>query len=210
MGLLPFLALAGAWMERRHALVRGAAVYAVSFVVLPHALAPGVAASGSTFRTGAALFPMLCALGAMAAVRLGAFGHRHRGYPPRLVPLVFAVGFAIGSGAMGVGTWTARPGPGVSCPRAMSDADAPVFSGRPLLVRSTCGRAAVALYRTEDPAAVDRRAVRYAIQEAWLPDADPDPLVATRADASVLLPGWQERAPGVWVRPDTPSATTGE
>ncbi|MBO85678.1 MAG: hypothetical protein CL927_09990 [Deltaproteobacteria bacterium] len=207
---LPFLAVAGVWMRRHHPLVKGAGVYALSVVVLTHGLAPGVAASGSIFRCGAAVFPMFCALGAVAAVRLGVLGHHHRGYPRRLVPLVLAGGFAIGSGAIGVGTWTARPGPGVDCLTQGVEDAAPVFSGRPLLVRSTCGRSSVALYRTEAPDAVKRRAQRYGIQEAWLPDTDPDPMVATRADAAALLPDWQERAPGVWVRPDTPSSTTAD
>ena len=92
----------------------------------------------------------------------------------------------------------------------MVDDEAPVFSGRPLLVRSTCLRDSVALFKGEQPSAVARRAARYGVQEAWLPERDPDPLVATRDDAARLLPGWQERAPGVWVRPQTPSATTGE
>lgn len=210
VGLLPFLAVAGGWMHRRHPLLPGVAAYALALVPVTHLLAPGVAASGTTFRSGAALFPVMCALGGVAAVQLGRLGHRYRGYPPWLVPMVVAVGFGIGSGALGVGTWTARPGPGVVCQPSMVDDEAPVFSGRPLLVRSTCLRDSVALYKGEEPSAVGRRAVRYGIQEAWLPERDPDPLVATRDDAARLLPGWQERAPGVWVRPQTPSATTGE
>jgi len=197
-------------MRRRHPLVWGVALHLFGFVVLTHFLAPGVAASGSTFRSGAAVFPVACALASIAAVRLGALGHAWRGYPRWMIPGLLGVGFGIGSGAMGLGTWSARATPGVPCPTAETGSVAPVFTGRPLLTRSTCGRAAVALYVGEDAAAVAERARLYGIREAWLPEQDPDPLVPGRADVEALLPGWQEGVPGVWLRPEAPSPTVRE
>jgi hypothetical protein len=206
VGLLPLLALGGALVRRRQPLVQAAVVYAVGFVVVTHALAPGVAASGTAFRSGAALFPVACALGALATVGLGDWGHQRRGYPAWLVPGLVGAGMLIGTVGIGWGTWSARPRPPVTCPDGPPP-ETPVFSGRPLLVRSTCGVMAVALFRGESAADVQRMVDLHGVDEAWLPDADPDPLVPIRADVEKLLPGWQERAPGVWIRPDQRSAT---
>jgi hypothetical protein len=205
LGLLPVLALAGGWLRRREPLVQGLGTYALCMVVVPGLLAPGVSASGSVFRSGAAVFPAACALAVIALDAVGRWAQRKRDYPPLLLPLLCGVGFALGSIGLGVGMWKARPGPPVTC--HATSPDAVVFSGRPLLVRAVCGPPAVALFRGEAPEEVADRAERHGIYEAWLPDTDPDPLVPTKADAAHLLPGWTLREHGVWQRPVAPSST---
>lgn len=205
--LLPVLAVAGGGLRRQRPLVWGLAAYAVLMPVVPSVLAPGVAASGSAFRSGAALFPAGCALAALATVALGDLGHRVRGYPRWLVPGLVGVGIAVGTVGLGHGTWSARPGPPVDCTPLEAALEAPVLTGRPLLVRVVCGPPAVVILRDESPADVAARARRHGAFRALLPEHDPDPVVPTRADAAALLPGWRERSPGLWVHPDAPSAT---
>ena len=202
---LPILAMWGAARDRHNPLVRGILVYAPGFVLVTHLLAPGVAASGTAFRSGAALFLPACALATIAAFQLGDLGHRARGYPRWLVPGLLALGFGVGTVGLGLGTKQARPGPPITCLDAPSTG--PVLSGRPLLVRTICGPPALALFRGEDPTAVAQRAQRHGAYVAWLPEHDTDPLVPTRSDAPILLPGWREWAPGLFLHPDAPSPT---
>jgi len=207
VGVLPLVAGVGVAICWRHRLVAGLVSYACVMLTVPCLLAPGVAASGSAFRSGAALFPAACGLAALGACWLSELGHRKRGYPVWFIPGLLVVGAAVGGTGLGLGTVRARPGPPVHCPEG--PAPAVVFSGRPLLVRSTCGPMAVALFRSDSPEAVAHRARLHGVFVAWVPEAESDPFLPSRDDAARLLPGWREWADGVWLHPDALSPTAG-
>lgn len=201
--MLPLAALGGAWRLRRAPLVRGVLAYAVLMPVVTLCLAPAIAASGTPFRSGAALYIPSCALAALGVGRLGAWGHRVRGYPRFLLLGGFVAAMAVGTVGFGQAMVRARPGPLVDCDVVKDLPDgAVVFTGRPLELRGTCGVMAVLMRADDTPEGLRTQAARHGVAWAILPAQDPDPTVATDNDGERLLPGWSAVAPGLWARPD--------
>jgi len=202
--VLPLFALVGAWRLRRRAWVLAAVGYAVLMPVVTGFLAPGVAASGTSFRSGAALFPVACALAAERCVALGRLGHVKRGYPEWLIPAALLVVVGAGASAMGLATAAARPVPAFDCP-SLKAAGGPVLTGRPLELTARCDVPTVGLFVGEEAEAVRRRAQAHGARTAWLPERDVDPLVPTVTHQNALLDGWIAQSPGVYVAPaDSP------
>jgi len=199
--LLPALALVGAVRQRRRPLLVVALMCGVLLPLVTGLLAPGVAASGTAFRSGAALFPVCCVLAADGALFLGHVGHQRRGYPKWLVPGIVGVGLLVGTVAAGVGTWRARPVPVVDC-EALRRVDGPIFTGQPLEVTAQCEVTTVALFRGEDPAQVAQRGADLGVRFAWLPPTSSHSLVPTQGDAPYLIPGWIEQSPSFFAAPN--------
>ncbi len=200
-GLLPLPALAGAVLHRRRRAVGAALAFLGGAPLLGLLLAPAIAASGSPFRSGAALACLGAALGAAGVdalePRLVA-----RGWRPGVLLALVAVGAVAAAGALGLGNRAARPDAPVDCgPLVGLPADAVVLTGRPLLVRARCGHRTVVLTRATPPAEAAARAARTGAAFALLPAADPDRSVPLRADAARLLPGWTELRPGLFRAP---------
>lgn len=143
VGVLPPLALGGLWLCRQEAWARAAAVYAVLLGTVPLLLAPAVAASGTLFRSGAALAPAGCALAGLACWRVSEWAVARRGYPRALLPGFLVVAVAVGSLGMGLGTLAAREAPELDC--AAVPEGALVTTREPLAWGERCGAAAVYL-----------------------------------------------------------------
>ncbi len=201
--LLPLFALVGGWRARRQPLVWGLGAYALLMPVATLSLAPAIAASGTPFRSGAALYPAAAALAALGAQVLGGLGARLRGYPRSLPALLLGGAHALGTVGFGLAIARARPAPLVDCDvLERVPGDAVVFTGRPLELRGACGPVAVLLRRDDTAEAARALVVRHDVAWALLPAADPDPTVPTADDGERLLPGWAPVAPGLWRRPD--------
>ena len=166
--LLPWPAL---WALRRcrRPWTEGLVLYGLLMPLTALILAPGVAASGSVFRSGAALFVGLCAL---AAVGLEALC-RSRAYP-RWLP---ALAFALASLGLGAANAHLAPSEPWTCPEGAE----PVFASRPLL----CSRPALLLPRGMEPEQVRALAERYGVEQAWL---TPMAGMAWTKDREALIP----------------------
>ena len=195
------------WMLSRDRVTRVAAAFAVFHPVMALLLAPGVAASGSLFRSAAAVFPVLCAGSAVVLVAAGRWTNESRGYPLWLVPSIILSFQAI--------FWVGLPvlssrNPTPALPPASCDVlrDLPageaVFSPHPLLVEAWCGRPSVLLVDGLRPEDVAANAERYHVRHALVYPASVDP--AFPKDGR-LLPGWHRAtAPGDIERWDAPYA----
>jgi hypothetical protein len=201
--VLPLFALGGALLHRQRALVKGVVGYALLMPVLTLLLAPAIAASGTPFRSGAALYLPAAALAAVAAGALGRLGQERRGYPRGMVEGLVFITHLVGTLGLGLGLARARPGPLVDC-GALEQVphDQAVFTGRPLELRGACGHRAVLMRADDSPGALQRWTVRHDVRWAWLPETDPDPALPTADDGERLLPGWAQVSPGLWQRPD--------
>lgn len=200
-GLLPLPALAGAALHRRRRAVGAALAFLVGAPLLGLLLAPAIAASGSPFRSGAAL---ACLGAALGAAGIDALEHRlvARGWRRGVLFWGVAVGAIAAAGGIGLGNRAARPEAPVDCgPLEGIPVEAVVLTGRPLLVRARCGHSTVVLTRATPPAEVADRAARTGATYALLPEADVDRSVPLRADAARLLPGWTELRPGLFRAP---------
>lgn len=201
--LVPVLAWVGAAIHRRRPLVQGVVGYAVLMPVLTLSLAPAIAASGTPFRSGAALYLPGVALAAVAAGALGRLGQERRGYPRGVVEGLVVMAHLLGTLGLGLGLARARPGPLVDCALlAQVPHEQAVFTGRPLELRGACGHRAVLMRADDSAAALQRWTVRHDVRWALLPEIDPDPALPTADDGERLLPGWAQVAPGLWQRPD--------
>ena len=154
-GLLPWPAL---WALRRSRppWVLGLALYALVMPLGALILAPGVAESGTVFRSGSALFIGGCALAGVGLERVCAW----RGYPRWLPVCAFA------AASLSLGAFNAHLVPSVSwvCP----DGESTVFATRPLL----CQRPALLLPEGMPPGRVAELAERFGVEEAWLTPSD--------------------------------------
>jgi hypothetical protein len=199
-GLVLPLALLGAWWARARGWVVGWGLYLALMPPVVLLAAPAVAASGTVFRSGAALFPAACALAAFAVTRLGALAAARRGYPPRLLPALAAAGVVAGSAGSGFISWRARPAPPLDC---ASLAPLPpgevIFAGDPLDAWSRCGRPAVGLPVGITPERLRVLSERFQIRCAQ-PAADGwgGGLYVERGGAAAALPGWELTAGGLW------------
>ena len=196
--LLPPFALLAAWRFRTRPLVRASASYALVMPVVAMLAAPGVAASGTPFRSAAALFPLSVALAVLGLDAASAHLARAREMPRHLLTALVAGGFAVVSVGMGIGTWRARPDSRVDC-AALADLpqDATIFAADPLAVAERCNRPAVVLPKGLDPARADQIARRYQITAA-LPA--PNSSGADLQGARQILPTWRQSGP-LLIRP---------
>lgn len=181
--------------------------YAVVLPVVALALAPGIAASGSVFRSSAALAPAACALAAVALLRAGRWGQRVRDYHPAFLPglgvATIAVATALVAGPR-LGP-RASPLPATVCD-TLSDVPpgAAVFTAQPLLLEAHCDRPAVLLAAPMTATQAAALAARYHVRYALVADT-PDPMAVDAAGMARLLPGWtlQRSAAGAetWAAP---------
>ena len=200
--LLPGLSALGAWAHRADRRLWAALAYLVGMPCITLFLTPAIAASGTPFRSGAALFPLAAALGAVGLIRLDDWLVERRAWRPQVISIGAVVGFWAVSLALGLAQRQARPAAPVDCrPLAGLPAEAVVLSGRPLLLRAVCGPAAAWLGRTEAAESVAARAAAVGATHALLPPTDPDPSVPISADAPALLPGWRPLGGGLFAAP---------
>lgn len=196
------LVLPAMWFLARDQLSRTAAAFAVVHPLLALVLAPGVAASGSLFRSAAAVFPVLCATSAAALVSVGRWTAERRGYPPWMAPSVIVMLqgiFWLGLPALAA-TGMKPALPPRSCDVLDIPASEPVFSPHPLLVEAWCGRPSVLLLDGMDPAQVASDAEAYRVRYALVYPAAKDPAFPTAAPA-----GWTRVSPAgdieLWAKP---------
>ena len=195
---------ASAWWLRPERWLRPARAYALGMPLILLLSAPGVALSGSIFRSTAALAPLACAVLVPAAAAVGRWGHAKRGYHPAFLAVVVVAataGVSLGLGAPGY--FPGRMLPADTCALlAEIPAGEAVFSTHPLLVEDHCDRPGVVLIRGMDAGRVADLAERYRVRWALLAPADdgfgPS---ATVDDADALLPGWVRVSERVWRRP---------
>jgi hypothetical protein len=186
------------WLARARA-VRVAAVFAVVQPLVGLLLAPGVAASGSLFRSAAGVFPLLCVGSVSAVVGLGRWAHAARGYPTWLVPSAVATLFAV--------FWVGLPVMAVMGARDTSAevcgalAELPredaVFVAQPLLVTAWCDRPTVLWTADRSAASLASDAAQYRVRAA---------LVPAGVAAERWPPGWR-RGPRMgelerWIAPE--------
>lgn len=196
--LLPWPAVWAAWRWRDTPWVRAASAYLLLMPPAVVLLAPAVGGSGTVFRSGAALFPAVCALGALGVEALGSWTAEVRGYPRRFVPGLVLVGFWVGSMGLARANTQARPIPPSPCAAlAGLPPDAVVFAGDPLRVEGVCGRPAVMLPRGIPAARAAALAQRYGVRAALPGEPEPGSVAATSEEAARVLEGWQADARGV-------------
>ncbi len=183
--LLPWPALLGAWTRRREPIVQGLLIYAVVMPLAALSLAPALGASGTVFRSGAAVFVPACALAALGLEQASSWAVRRRDYPPWLLPGLLIGGFALASVGLGLQSARLRPATAPDC--TVLPPDQVVFSSDPPLLERVCGVRAVML-----PAGLAREraldlAERYDIHLAWLPATS----LGMPADEAAALLGWR-------------------
>lgn len=209
-GLLGVLALA-AGLGRARPLARSLLACWLLVPPLTVLLAPGAAAQGALYRTGAALAPALAAVAALGMARLSAWGQEKRGYHPAFLPVMFLLPFLLFSlQQLRVPPARALP-PDLCAPLAPVPAGAPVLAWHPLAVAERCGHPAIVLLRAVEPARLQTLIARGGVAYALLPPAGwARADLAQAEDMPRLLPGWREGGPGLWVAPEaevlTPSA----
>ncbi|NOY25396.1 MAG: hypothetical protein GXP62_05940 [Oligoflexia bacterium] len=202
LGILPILALFGAWRQRLSPVVLGAASYLVAMPALTLIAAPGVAGSGTPFRSGAALFPLACALASSASIWLGDQARARRAYPSAFVPGLVLLAFALGSIGAGLMTRAARPHATVDCQAlAPVPAQAPLLAADPLLVTALCDRPATVIPASLDPDAVQALAQRVGAHFALVAPSGSASAGLNQDQAPAILRGWTDQGGGLWSRP---------
>lgn len=134
------------WVKRRHD--RGLwplLAYVLGFPVIIHLLAPAIAAEGSVYRSGAALFVPMCALGAVGAANLT------KRYHPWFLPGTLVVAAFVSSALMGRKYEEVRL-PGLADCEALSmvPKGEPVLSYDPVGVEARCGYPGAIMARGAD------------------------------------------------------------
>jgi hypothetical protein len=168
--ILPIPAVVAMFWHRQRWMV-AAWVYILGMPVVVQLLAPGVAGSGTLFRSGSVHFPLACAITALVLVRVGAWGLRVRDYHPYFLTVLFALSLLVFSTTVGP-ILALRKLPGFDpCAGGAIPEDAVVFATHPLLVEGRCNRAAVLLVQKLDAARADDLAARFAVRYAVAPPA---------------------------------------
>ncbi len=111
--LLPF-ALLGGWQLRHHPLVRVAAIYAGTLLVVMSLVFPFPGARGGTFHSSAALMPVVWALAPLGLERAVAWGAAKRNWPAQQAQRVFATAAVALAAALTLGLYFPKvigPGP---------------------------------------------------------------------------------------------------
>jgi hypothetical protein len=200
--------------SRRERWVRAAQAYWLVAPILSQLLAPGVAASGSVFRSSAALFPLACAAAVMGLDALGRWSRAKRGYPRAFVPVVLGgavLVFSYSLVASGASRSTSPLRSDVCDDLVGLPPGEPVFSAHPLLVEAHCDRPAVVLVDAlpaENAAALaSRYGVRYAVVA---PDGDGFASAPRADDMARLLPGWVPVRGRLWASPEAAAAVAGD
>lgn len=141
-------------------------VYAVSFPVVIHLLAPAIAAEGSVYRSGAALYPPLAALAATGAVNLT------RRYHPAFLPGLLVAATLVSSVLTGRQYQRVLTQLDGDCAALEGvPAGAAVLSYDPIGVEARCGHPGIIMARG---AQLEPLVQRYAIQWALVAPADYD------------------------------------
>lgn len=164
--------------------------YALGFPVVIHLLAPAIAAEGSVYRSGAALYVPVCALAAVGAANLT------RRYHPLFLPLLLLVGSLVASVLTGRQYMRVLTQLGGDC--AALDVvpdDAPVLSYDPVGVNARCGNPGAVMARGADLAPLLER---YPFQWALVAPADYDNGTVRAEDWS--LASWTRVSDRVWRR----------
>ncbi len=169
------------WAKRRHD--RGLwplLAYVLGFPVAIHLLAPTIAAEGSVYRSGAALFVPMCALAAVGAANLT------RRYHPWFLPGILVVAAFVSSAAIGRKYEAVRL-PGLEDCEALSmvPKGEPVLSYDPVGVEARCGHPGAIMARGAD---LTPLVERYAFTWALAAPADFDN--GTVRAAEFPLSGW--------------------
>ncbi len=180
-GLVPLLALVGAWTLRTQPVVRRGAAYTLLFPPIVIALAPAVGGSGTVFRSLSAVAPLACAL---AAVGIAAW-IRARALHPGVAA---ALGLAVAGTSVTMGVLYTRSAPERDwvCP----EAEGAVFASDPFFVAFACDQPAVLLAPCHSPEQVQAAAALLAIDQAWFPAGRDGEVGASFDEAEDLLQGW--------------------
>jgi hypothetical protein len=164
--------------------------YAVSFPVVIHLLAPAIAAEGSVYRSGAALFVPTAALAAAGVTELT------RRYHPLFLPVLLVAGSLVASVLTGRQYIRVLSQLGADCEAlAAVPAEAPVLSYDPIGVSARCGHAGAIMARGAD---LQPLVDRYAFEWALVAPADYDNGTVRAVDWS--LAGWSPVSDRVWHR----------
>jgi hypothetical protein len=200
--VLPYPSI-GLWW-RRERWIRGIQAYWLAMPLVTQVLAPGVASSGSVFRSASALFPIAAALAATSLAALGAWSQQKRGYSPHFLPILLggplvALTLLLGGSQL----LDSRERPSRVCdPLAAIPAGEAVLSVHPLLIEAHCARPAALLVRGMTAAQAADLAARFHIRYALSVDEDFAYAPAPRdRDMSLLLPGWVQVAPHLYLDP---------
>ena len=193
--------LVGIALARGHGgpLRRPLLLYWLALPPLLYLLAPGAAHHGALYRSGAAIFPALCAVAVLGLVELNRAAVRARGYAPAFVPGLVALCYVGGSLFLGRTTDADALPADICAPLAQVPQDATVFAWDPLAVSTACGHQAVLLLRAMGPDTAADLARRYDIRYAVLaPPGWEEGDIPTGEHMPALLPGWTARGPGLW------------
>lgn len=192
---LPLVGVATALHFRKVPAVRAAALYLLGVPFVIHLMAPGIAASGTLFRTAAALSPTACALAAIGLVAIGEWSAKVRGYPRVFLPILLGTATVLIPIIGGILSWS-KLDPLPECdvldgvPKR-----APVLSTIPLNIEARCGHPGALIPEKGDVRAL---AARYDIRHALV---GPWGIEEGRLPAD--LPGWRLLRPGLAEAPES-------
>lgn len=182
LGAMPFFAAAALWRARADPGLRPLPVYVLGFPVVIHLLAPAIAAEGSVYRSGAALFVPLCALASMGASRLTSRYH------PAFLPGLLVVATVVAAVVTGRQYQRVLAQLGDDC-RLLTAVPpgVPVMSYDPVGVAARCGRPGVVMVRGQP---LDALVDRYDVDWALAAPADYDNGTVRAVDWP--LAGWSQ------------------
>lgn len=164
--------------------------YLVGFPVVIHLLAPAIAAEGSVYRSGAAVFVPVCALAAVGAANLT------RRYHPLFLPLLLTVGSLVATTLTGQQYKRVLTQLGADCVAlAEVPPGAPVLSYDPVGVNARCGNPGAVMVRGAD---LGPLVEAYDFRWALVAPADYDNGTVRAEDWT--LPGWTRVSDRVWRR----------
>ncbi len=164
--------------------------YALGFPIVIHLLAPAIAAEGSVYRSGAALFAPLAALATVGAANLT------RRYHPLFLPGLLVAASLVASVLSGRQYMRVLSQLGADCEAlAGVPRGAPVLSYDPIGVEARCGHPGAVMARGSDLAPLVER---YAFEWALVAPADYDNGTVRAVDWS--LSGWTKVNDRVWRR----------
>ncbi len=164
--------------------------YALGFPVVIHLLAPAIAAEGSVYRSGAALFIPTCALAAVGAANLT------RRYHPLFLSGLLVVGSLVASTLTGREYMGVLTQLGADCEALTPVPEgAAVLSYDPIGVEARCGIPGVVMARGAD---LSPLVEKYDLRWALVAPADYDNGTVRAEDWT--LPGWTRVSERVWRR----------
>ena len=187
-GLLVWPALLALWRRRSDRGLWPIPAYALGFPPVIHLLAPAIAAEGSVFRSGAAVFVPLAALAVVGAESLT------RRYHPAFLPILLVVSTVASAGLSGRAYTHVLTQLGADCEAlAAVPSDIPVLSYDPIGVEARCGHPGVIMGRG---APLEPLVEAYGLE--WALVAPPDYDNGTVRAVDWTLPGWEQLGPRLW------------